>query len=262
MSLQSSEKSIVISNMMHNSKRNKAISFFISLSLHATLLALFVLLTQNDAPKPTPTQHKQSSTLIQLCSLEKPLLQEAKPQQLKKRETPKKTVVKKSPAKAKALLKKQTPKVEPLEQKIATKSVQSPLPAKAYKETPTVASKQITAIETHTHAPQKSQTPQESQKATQEEISLETLHAIRSLIQENLRYPPMAKRLRIEGVVVVAFVLQEDGQVLEANILSSSANKSLDDKALQTVLSLSKEYPRLRKTIDLRIPISFSLKNS
>ena len=101
-----------------------------------------------------------------------------------------------------------------------------------------------------------------SKKESTQSISSNTLGEIRSLIQDSLVYPAIARRMKIEGIVVVSFVLTQDGHVESANILTRSGSSSLDKKALNTVLALSGQYPHLTKKIDLQIPVSFSLKNS
>jgi len=95
-----------------------------------------------------------------------------------------------------------------------------------------------------------------------ESLDHTTLSLIRSMIQNALIYPPLAKRLKLEGVVVVSFTLTRDGRVEDALILSRSASASLDTRALQTVTSLSGSYPELPKKTTLEIPIAFTLKKS
>ena len=94
------------------------------------------------------------------------------------------------------------------------------------------------------------------------QIGNEELAQIRLMIENSLRYPSIAKKLKIEGVVVVSFSLNTDGYLENIHIVSSSGSSALDKKALQTVSSLDGEYPHLEKKVDLRIPIAFSLKKS
>jgi periplasmic protein TonB len=89
-----------------------------------------------------------------------------------------------------------------------------------------------------------------------------TLGRIRAMIEDALTYPSIARKLGIEGVVVVSFILKQDGLVEKAEILTTSGSTLLDTKAIQTVLSLSGDYPPLNKTVYLKIPIAFSLKKS
>jgi len=95
-----------------------------------------------------------------------------------------------------------------------------------------------------------------------EDINGATLGRIRAMIENSLTYPSVARKLRIEGTVVVSFILKPDGLVEKAEILTSSGSNLLDTKAIQTVLALSGDYPSLSKTAYLKIPIVFSLSKS
>jgi len=95
-----------------------------------------------------------------------------------------------------------------------------------------------------------------------EDINGATLGRIRAMIENSLTYPSIARKLRLEGTVVVSFILKSNGLVEKAEILTSSGSNLLDTKAIQTVLALSGEYPSLSKTAYLKIPIVFSLSKS
>lgn len=97
---------------------------------------------------------------------------------------------------------------------------------------------------------------------TSEDIDGATLGRIRAMIENSLTYPSVARKLRLEGTVVVSFILKSDGLVEKAEILTSSGSNLLDTKAIQTVLVLSGDYPSLPKTAYLKIPIVFSLSKS
>ena len=85
---------------------------------------------------------------------------------------------------------------------------------------------------------------------------------IRAMIENAITYPSIARKLRLEGVVLVTFILKSDGTVEAAHVKSSSGSNVLDDKAIQTILSLSGDYPILGKTVELSIPIAFNLHKS
>jgi periplasmic protein TonB len=85
---------------------------------------------------------------------------------------------------------------------------------------------------------------------------------IRAMIENAITYPSIARKLRLEGVVLVTFVLKPDGTVDTAQIKNTSGSRLLDDKAIQTILSLSGDYPPLGKTVELSIPIAFNLHKS
>ena len=85
---------------------------------------------------------------------------------------------------------------------------------------------------------------------------------IRAMIENAITYPAVARKLRLEGVVRVFFVLKSDGTVDTARVETTSGSRLLDDKAINTILSLSGDYPQLGKTVELSIPIAFRLHQS
>lgn len=99
-------------------------------------------------------------------------------------------------------------------------------------------------------------------KSSDKQIGGAALGHIRAMIENAITYPSIARKLRLEGVVLVTFVLKPDGTVDTANIKSSSGSSVLDTKAIQTILSLSGDYPSLGKTFELSIPIAFNLHKS
>lgn len=58
---------------------------------------------------------------------------------------------------------------------------------------------------------------------------------IRARLERNKEYPAMARRGRIEGVVVVTFQIEHDGSVSSVKVLRSSGHTLLDKSALRTV---------------------------
>jgi len=94
------------------------------------------------------------------------------------------------------------------------------------------------------------------------EIGGAALGQIRAMIENAITYPAIARKLRLEGVAMIFFVLKPDGTVQTAKVAKTSGSEILDKKAIQTILSLSGQYPALGKTFELSIPIAFSLKKS
>lgn len=92
------------------------------------------------------------------------------------------------------------------------------------------------------------------------EIGGATLGQIRAMIKNAITYPAIARKLRLEGVAIIFFILKPDGTVQTAKVVTTSGSDMLDKKAIQTILSLSGQYPALGKTFELSIPIAFSLK--
>ncbi len=274
------QEKVFISKKIYKNTHSTLVSFFISLSLH--LVALVALFSWQHAPAmknaPQKISQQNSAIAMSLASFEpsspKPAPQKKEiskksavppKEQTPKEQTPQKQAVKKvhKPKKQEIVKKEKIQKID--KPKTQTQElVKKP-------ETKEITPQKSTLVQNDTETKNKEQTPseqtrnkqtQQTQIAQSSTPSADMLSHIRSLIQSALRYPPMARRLRIEGVVVVAFALGDNGEVKDANIITSSGNSSLDSRALQTVKELSGAYPRPQNAIDLQIPISFSIQNS
>ena len=87
------------------------------------------------------------------------------------------------------------------------------------------------------------------------------------IIQEIERkkfYPPLARRLGIEGKVVVRIVVDREGKLKEVSVAKSSGNKILDRAALKLIKKC--DFPPLppeyqKETFDVEIPIRYELKS-
>ena len=79
------------------------------------------------------------------------------------------------------------------------------------------------------------------------------------------QYPRAARQARIEGVVMLHFVMDADGKVQSADIAKSSGRPVLDAEALaliqraQPLPALPTDFPT--KTLDAVVPVEFSLKS-
>ncbi len=77
------------------------------------------------------------------------------------------------------------------------------------------------------------------------------------------QYPPAARKARIQGVVLLHFVMNAQGHVLTADIARSSGRPILDREALalirraQPLPPLPADYPT--PTLDAVVPVEFSL---
>jgi protein TonB len=105
-------------------------------------------------------------------------------------------------------------------------------------------------------------TPDAIQKADPIGPGATVLGQIRAMIENAITYPAIARRLRLEGVVTLSFMLTPDGAVARAEVLQSSGSSVLDRKALNTLWDLSGDFPSLESITQLTIPITFSLKKS
>lgn len=81
------------------------------------------------------------------------------------------------------------------------------------------------------------------------------LALIRSLINENVKYPSKAKKLSIEGIVVVKFKILEDGSVQNIQIIEGHA--LLRSSTIEAIEEASKSFPKSEISIEIQIPIEY-----
>jgi len=85
---------------------------------------------------------------------------------------------------------------------------------------------------------------------------------IRELIRKNLFYPRVAKRMHIQGVVHISFVVKKGGDITAIKVLSSTSS-ILKRGAIKTIKSISPPpIPQSlgKSSLKLSIPIEFKLK--
>lgn len=267
-----SSNQIVISKKIYNKETAiKYKAFLASLFIHASLLAATFYAGVFEKIPTVRKEERVRVSLNQYTLIKTPAIKEQSQRKVRTQKINKpKKVQKKIIKKIEKKVKKQP--IQKVKQVVKTpqKSVQEPLkqvpPSEAF--TPQ-QSKAETALEpktvqseiSHTDSPQQKKELVQP-KSSQKEISNKELALIRSMIQSALRYPAIAKKLKLEGVVMLRFCLTDEGYVEDLQIVSSSGSSTLDKRALQTVSSLNGEYPHLSKKVDLKIPISFSLQKS
>lgn len=83
------------------------------------------------------------------------------------------------------------------------------------------------------------------------------LALIRSLINENVKYPSKAKKLSIEGIVVVKFKILEDGSVENIQIIEGHA--LLRSSTIEAIEEASKSFPKSEMSIEIQIPIEYKI---
>lgn len=83
------------------------------------------------------------------------------------------------------------------------------------------------------------------------------LSQIRESINKNITYPPKAKKLLIEGTVIVRFKITENGSVEDITIIDG--HKFLQSATIEAIEEASKEFPKTNKSIEIQIPIEYKL---
>jgi protein TonB len=90
----------------------------------------------------------------------------------------------------------------------------------------------------------------------------EYLAIVRATVERNKEYPALAKRMGVEGYVVVRLALDESGYAQSIDLLSSSGNKHLDTAALTAVRN-SQPFQAPRNfglaSVTVDIPISYRI---
>ena len=87
--------------------------------------------------------------------------------------------------------------------------------------------------------------------------------ALSGLMNARKRYPLQARRMGVEGKVVIEAVIDEGGRVVEAGIKSSSGSPILDQDALvllRSVPPLKPEKMKLAARTVVEIPVSYVLE--
>lgn len=88
------------------------------------------------------------------------------------------------------------------------------------------------------------------------------LSALRLFLNTNIRYPAQARRKNIQGKVVVKFIVNENGAVVNPQIIRS-VDDTLDEEALRVIKSMPNWKPGLIDGKPVKVyytlPISFKL---
>ncbi len=88
---------------------------------------------------------------------------------------------------------------------------------------------------------------------------------IRQAIDAHKHYPRMARRLGLEGRVVVSFTVKADGRLAETRVIESSGSEILDEAALEAVRQAA-PFPPFPAGIERRqwvftLPLAFTLES-
>lgn len=128
---------------------------------------------------------------------------------------------------------------EPVKEMMVAKSVQAP--------------EEVMPLVRHEYLP----TP--PVPSAEESYMQEHLAVIAKLLRDNLYYPRIARKRGITGEVVVAFELQENGEVRDIKI-KSGKKSVLNRAAIITLERLSGEFPKPKEPVSLLVPIHYQLQ--
>ncbi|MTI30242.1 energy transducer TonB [Xanthovirga aplysinae] len=89
------------------------------------------------------------------------------------------------------------------------------------------------------------------------------MRAFYDFVGKNLKYPPQARRMGIEGRVFVSFIVDKDGSIVEAEILKG-IGAGCDEEALRVISNSKKWLPGKQRgrtvRVKMSLPIIFKLQ--
>ena len=89
------------------------------------------------------------------------------------------------------------------------------------------------------------------------------MEAMIQFISNNIQYPADAQKQKVDGRVLVNFVVEKDGSITEVKVIKPTF-PSLDAEAVRVVMAMPKWKPGYQKGQAVRVqftmPINFSLK--
>lgn len=166
---------------------------------------------------------------------------------------------------------KPEPKPEPKPQskpKPVEKKVEKPVEKKAPKPAPAAETPKAATTQPLPPGvvPQTGSTPAAGEAGIATLVHGETndpfLADVKRLIESNLVYPRKARRFGKEGTALVQFTVANDGRLSELVIHTSSGEGMLDRAALAAVTKAESLWGAPGRTVRLRLPVAFRLKNS
>ena len=92
-----------------------------------------------------------------------------------------------------------------------------------------------------------------------EKFLIEKLSLISHIIQNNITYPYIARKMGWEGETLISFVLTKDGKISFLTVEKSSGYKVLDENAIDTIKKVSKYFPQPPLDVKVKIPIYYTL---
>ena len=83
------------------------------------------------------------------------------------------------------------------------------------------------------------------------------LAQIRDLINQNIKYPFRARKLSIQGIVLVKFKINENGDIENITILDG--HKFLQNATIEAINEAAKSFPKTNQSIEIQIPIEYKI---
>ncbi|MBE0495174.1 MAG: energy transducer TonB [Campylobacterales bacterium] len=93
-------------------------------------------------------------------------------------------------------------------------------------------------------------------QAWEEEVYLQRLQAV---ILQHKSYPSRARKMKLQGEVIVTFEITPQGEVLNLNVVQSSNHAFLDQHTLKTIQEASTFFPKPPLRITVKVPVGYRL---
>jgi protein TonB len=234
-------------------------------------------------PEPVAEKKKPRPPIKKTPPVNKPKLQEKKPETIKPKQPEPKPVKSEVP---KPVLKKIVPlqtkkrmvveekvRVAAVEPKIEATPVQSQQKKVEPKEvelkelqTEETEPSVVLAAEKESSEPQDASavipaaaSPSQAKAASPKEHYIKANFSfIRDTVERNLNYPAIARRMGWEGKVLVAFLIDIDGHVENIRVIKSCGFKALDKNAIKTIERCA-PFPKPPLSADITLPITYKL---
>jgi len=176
-------------------------------------------------------------------------------------EPPQKEVVPPKPIEQPIVKKKEKPKKPQKAPKLVKKELMETIPQQESFSQPTKTPEPSEVSKLVAPNPPKA-TTSASHSGEQDALS-RYLAQVRKRIQENLQYPTIAKRMGLEGMTTVQFVIASNGMIDKKTlkVFKSSGHKVLDNNALDAVLDAMPFDEPPQKNVSIMIPVVFKIKS-
>lgn len=99
----------------------------------------------------------------------------------------------------------------------------------------------------------------DSVQNTQEQFIANHFEYIRKLIMQNLSFPAAAQKMGWYGRLIVSFIIREDGNVEDINIVSGSGHDMLDANVIKAIHK-TVPFPKPPEKAKIILPIIYNLK--
>ena len=228
----------------------KTRSLVASIGLHTVFAVVFLVWIFNDTPKPLPEPIK-----IHVASFLPPAVVQEAVAPIEPKPAPE--IVKTPPAVHPAI--QPIKPVAAVQSRIAIPVAQSVpvVPATPIAtQAPAVIVPQVVAKET----PKVITPPSPLPVNIEREFLDAHLGEIRSLLLQHLKYPPNARRLKMQGEVRVSFLLNTDGSVENIKVVQSSGFDILDEDAMRLIEKTASLFPKPTKQVRINAPLGYVLR--